>query len=227
MPSQLPDGDAGPAATGRCRSRRWRGSGSGRSASTCTCRSAPSAAATATSTPTPRRSSGTPRARRGRRTPRRRSPSSGWPGGCWATGTCRCPPSSSAEVRRPCCRPRTWRRCSRPSTPSSGSPPDAEVTTESNPDSVDADDLARLREAGFTRISFGMQSAVPHVLAMLDRTHDPRAGAGGGRVGARRRLRAGQPGPDLRHAGGVAGRLARPPSTPRWPAGPTTCRRTR
>jgi oxygen-independent coproporphyrinogen-3 oxidase len=50
---------------------------------------------------------------------------------------------------------------------------DAEVTTESNPDSVTADDLARLREAGFTRISFGMQSAVPHVLATLDRTHDP------------------------------------------------------
>ncbi len=49
----------------------------------------------------------------------------------------------------------------------------AEVTTESNPDSVDADDLARLREAGFNRVSFGMQSAVPHVLATLDRTHDP------------------------------------------------------
>ena len=49
----------------------------------------------------------------------------------------------------------------------------AEVTTEANPDSVDASSLARLREAGFTRISFGMQSAVPHVLATLDRTHDP------------------------------------------------------
>ena len=49
----------------------------------------------------------------------------------------------------------------------------AEVTTEANPDSVDAASLARLREAGFTRISFGMQSAVPHVLATLDRTHDP------------------------------------------------------
>ena len=50
---------------------------------------------------------------------------------------------------------------------------DAEVTTEANPDSVTADDLSRLREAGFTRVSFGMQSAVPHVLAVLDRTHDP------------------------------------------------------
>ena len=54
-----------------------------------------------------------------------------------------------------------------------GLAPDAEVTTESNPDSVSPDDLAALREAGFTRLSFGMQSAVPHVLATLDRTHDP------------------------------------------------------
>ena len=49
----------------------------------------------------------------------------------------------------------------------------AEVTTEANPDSVDADDLRRLADAGFTRVSFGMQSAVPHVLATLERTHDP------------------------------------------------------
>ena len=49
----------------------------------------------------------------------------------------------------------------------------AEVTTEANPDSVDADYLLALKAAGFTRISFGMQSAVPHVLATLERTHDP------------------------------------------------------
>ena len=49
----------------------------------------------------------------------------------------------------------------------------AEVTTEANPDSIDAAGLARLRAAGFNRISFGMQSAVPHVLAVLERTHDP------------------------------------------------------
>ncbi|WP_395657777.1 radical SAM family heme chaperone HemW [Nocardioides sp.] len=55
-----------------------------------------------------------------------------------------------------------------------GLAPGAEVTTEANPDSVDAAALARLREVGFTRVSFGMQSAVPHVLATLDRTHDPR-----------------------------------------------------
>ena len=49
----------------------------------------------------------------------------------------------------------------------------AEVTTEANPDSVDAAYLATLAEAGFTRVSFGMQSAVPHVLRTLDRTHEP------------------------------------------------------
>jgi len=54
-----------------------------------------------------------------------------------------------------------------------GLAPDAEVTAEANPDSVDAARLARLREGGLTRVSFGVQSAVPHVLATLDRTHDP------------------------------------------------------
>jgi len=49
----------------------------------------------------------------------------------------------------------------------------AEVTTEANPDSVDAAYLIALRQAGFTRVSFGMQSAVPSVLATLERTHDP------------------------------------------------------
>ncbi|MGO1538195.1 MAG: radical SAM family heme chaperone HemW [Leucobacter sp.] len=49
----------------------------------------------------------------------------------------------------------------------------AEVTTEANPDSVDRAYLHQLAEAGFTRVSFGMQSAVPHVLATLDRTHTP------------------------------------------------------
>ncbi|MEQ4499718.1 radical SAM family heme chaperone HemW [Nocardioides kribbensis] len=55
-----------------------------------------------------------------------------------------------------------------------GLAPDAEITTESNPDSVDAADLARLRELGLNRVSFGMQSQVGHVLRVLDRTHDPR-----------------------------------------------------
>ena len=48
---------------------------------------------------------------------------------------------------------------------------DAEITTESNPESVDAPGLVQLAADGFNRISFGMQSAVPHVLAVLDRVH--------------------------------------------------------
>ncbi|TXK17163.1 radical SAM family heme chaperone HemW [Homoserinibacter sp. GY 40078] len=54
-----------------------------------------------------------------------------------------------------------------------GLAPGAEVTTEANPDSVTEAGLAELAEAGFTRVSFGMQSAVPHVLRTLERTHDP------------------------------------------------------
>jgi oxygen-independent coproporphyrinogen-3 oxidase len=48
---------------------------------------------------------------------------------------------------------------------------DAEVTTEANPESVDPAYLAELRAGGFTRISFGMQSASSGVLAVLDRHH--------------------------------------------------------
>lgn len=51
--------------------------------------------------------------------------------------------------------------------------PNAEITTEANPDSVDPAMLEALRSGGFTRISFGMQSAAPHVLAVLERTHTP------------------------------------------------------
>ncbi len=51
--------------------------------------------------------------------------------------------------------------------------PDAEVTTEANPDSVSASSLAALRHEGFTRMSFGLQSSARHVLAVLDRTHTP------------------------------------------------------
>lgn len=50
---------------------------------------------------------------------------------------------------------------------------DAEVTTEANPDSVAVWDLEELRGVGVNRLSFGMQSAVDHVLKVLDRTHDP------------------------------------------------------
>jgi oxygen-independent coproporphyrinogen-3 oxidase len=52
-----------------------------------------------------------------------------------------------------------------------GFEPHAEVTTEANPDTVDARYIAELADGGFNRISFGMQSAVPEVLRTLDRTH--------------------------------------------------------
>ena len=49
----------------------------------------------------------------------------------------------------------------------------AEITTEANPDTVNADYVKELADGGFNRISFGMQSAVPSVLKTLDRTHTP------------------------------------------------------
>jgi putative oxygen-independent coproporphyrinogen III oxidase len=54
-----------------------------------------------------------------------------------------------------------------------GLAPGAEVTTEANPESVDETTLGELRAQGVTRVSFGMQSAVPAVLAVLDRVHQP------------------------------------------------------
>jgi putative oxygen-independent coproporphyrinogen III oxidase len=52
-----------------------------------------------------------------------------------------------------------------------GLAPDAEVTTEANPESIDRDGLRRLRVGGFTRLSIGMQSSSPGVLATLSRLH--------------------------------------------------------
>ena len=51
--------------------------------------------------------------------------------------------------------------------------PDAEVTTESNPESTSPEFFAAIRAAGYTRVSLGMQSAAAHVLRLLDRTHSP------------------------------------------------------
>ena len=54
--------------------------------------------------------------------------------------------------------------------------PDAEVTTEGNPDTLTPEYLAALRGGGFTRLSLGLQSVVPHVLRVLERVHTPRRG---------------------------------------------------
>ncbi|MFT4215471.1 MAG: radical SAM family heme chaperone HemW [Microbacterium sp.] len=56
-----------------------------------------------------------------------------------------------------------------------GLAPGAEVTVEANPDTVTPALAHELATAGVTRLSIGMQSAVPHVLDVLDRTHDPAA----------------------------------------------------
>jgi oxygen-independent coproporphyrinogen-3 oxidase len=53
--------------------------------------------------------------------------------------------------------------------------PGAEVTVECNPESVDAVKLGGYREAGVTRLSFGVQSMVPHVLRALGREHEVQA----------------------------------------------------
>lgn len=57
-----------------------------------------------------------------------------------------------------------------------GLAPGAEVTTEANPETVDPASFAALREAGFTRISLGLQSVAPHVLRVLERAHTPSRG---------------------------------------------------
>lgn len=54
-----------------------------------------------------------------------------------------------------------------------GFEPDAEITTEANPETLDLDYIKQLKSAGFTRVSVGMQSSVDHVLKILDRVHTP------------------------------------------------------
>ncbi|MGH3792520.1 MAG: radical SAM family heme chaperone HemW, partial [Pseudonocardiaceae bacterium] len=54
-----------------------------------------------------------------------------------------------------------------------GLAPGAEVTTEANPESTSPEFFAGIVTAGYTRVSLGMQSAAPHVLATLDRVHTP------------------------------------------------------
>ena len=50
---------------------------------------------------------------------------------------------------------------------------EAEITMECNPDTVSKESLTQFKEVGVNRLSFGMQSAVKHVLETLDRTHNP------------------------------------------------------
>ena len=170
MPGALPAGEPVPA-DGRCPTARWPGWRNRRSASMCTCRSADPV-----------------RVLRLQHLHRRRAGRRGVPGHLPRPGRGRDPAGPAGAGRR------TARRCSTVffggGTPTLlppgelggmlrvidgefGLAPGAEVTTEANPETVDQRSLAALRAAGITRISLGMQSAAPHVLAVLDRVHQP------------------------------------------------------
>src|SRR5262249_18934194 len=158
-------------STAACPPLRPTAWGASRSASMCMCRSARPGAATATSTPIPPPNSAAGPA--ARPTPARRTPGPG-PRGASArpvppeAATVFCgggtptllPPAHLAQILRAI-------------DGEFGLAPGCEVTVEANPETVDERSLAQLRAGGVTRISLGMQSAVPHVLAVLDRVHRP------------------------------------------------------
>ena len=107
-----------------------------------------------------------------------------------------------------------------------GIAPDAEVTVEANPDTVTDAVAAELAASGVTRLSIGMQSAVPHVLAALDRTHEP------ANVAHRGRAPPAAPGSTSASTSSTARRGSRsrtgaPRSSRRSRSSPTTSRRTR
>ena len=203
------------------------GSARGPSGSTCTSRSARPAAATATSTRTRRPSWALTSSERRRR-------ARPWLEGlrreldlaARVLGTaCRPPTPSSSAAARPRCSPPDDLVAVLDADPGARSAcaPGAEVTTEANPESVDPELPRRdLRDAGFTRLSLGMQSASPHVLAVLDRRHTPGA-AGAGRGGGARGRASG-----TSTSTSSTARRARPTPTggarwtPRSAPGPTT-----
>ena len=67
--------------------------------------------------------------------------------------------------------------------------PDAEITTEANPGTMDVQHLETLRAAGFNRISFGVQSFDPGLLKTLDRIHSAQEAKNAVRSRPRRRVR--------------------------------------
>ena len=87
--------------------------------------------------------------------------------------------------------------------------PGAEVTTEANPETIGPAELDALLVGGINRLSLGMQSAVPHVLATLDRVHTP--GRALELVGLARQAGFGQISLDLIYGSPASGRrIGRP-----------------
>ena len=214
-----PAGHAGPRRRCAARQRAPPNWATARSGSTSMCRSASRAAATATSTPTPPPSSA-PRVSAGHLPRPGRSRRSGWPAGCsgaaagpvgtvfFGGGTPTLLPRAARGD------PAGHRRRIRPGA-------GAEVTVEANPESVDEKSLAALRgrvhpdlpghaERGAARAG----RAGPGAPARPARPLRP-VGPGGG-------LRARQPGPHLRHAGGDRRGLAASRSTRPWRRARTT-----
>ena len=205
MPPAQPAGEAAPA-DGALPARSLQRGADRPSVSTCTCRSARSAAGTATSTPIRPPTRDCAGCLSGDVCRRRRSPRSGWRGGCSGTPTCR---------SRRCFR---WRYADAAAAGGPGEHRRGDrqefglCAGRGGDDRVQprqrrADDLVELRAGGFNRIS---SACSPRAARTGHARPDARSrpGAGGGRVGARGRLRAAESRPDLRHAGGVAGRLA-------------------
>jgi oxygen-independent coproporphyrinogen III oxidase len=90
--------------------------------------------------------------------------------------------------------------------------PDAEITIEANPGSVDRRKLRILHQAGFNRLSLGVQSFDAEELKRMERIHSPSRGAAERIVGARGRLHQPQFGPHLCPARPDAGTLGVEPA---------------
>ena len=143
------------------------------------------------------------------------------------TRTCRSRRCSSAAARRRCCRPGTWPRRARDRRRVR-----ARARRRGHHRVQPRQRRRRRRSrgcatAGSTGCRSGCSRRCPTCSRVLDRTHDPRAGAAGGATGPAQAgfdqvsldLIYGTPGESL-------GRLGAPRSTPRWPASRTTSRRT-
>ena len=209
-----------PAGRAACRLPRSTSWARSRSESMCMSVLRVPAAATATSTPTPRPSWAAARQRRAYAGPGDRRDPAG-PAGARRAARRRSARCSSAAARRPCCRPADLAAILRAIDAEFGLAAGAEVTTEANPESVD--------RAGAGRAAGGRvhQDLARHAergrrtcCAVLDRAHTPGRAEQCVAWARAERVRARQPGPDLRHAGGERARTGSDRCAARSAAGP-------